>query len=397
MPGPLEGIKVIDVSAVVSGPLAAMILGDQGADVIKVEPPVTGEVMRLPNFERGGLTSLYINCNRSKRGVALDLSKPEGVEVMYELVKDADVFIQNWRPGAADRLGLGEEKLREINPDLIYCSISGFGPTGPYSNRRVYDPIIQGLTGHPAIQMSQDIPIPDLVRHIVADKSTSYTAAQAITAALFVRDRGAGGQHIEIPMIDASLAFFWPDGMIRHTLENTSELPGNSLYETYRLWHTQDGQIIYFTASQVEHEGLFRALGHPEWLDDPRFATTEARMVPENAEALGGLIDEALRASTTEELLEKMLENDVPSGRVLVLEEIFDDPQIKHNASILEFNHPSAGRYHQAKPAARFHKTPQDPMKRMPPLLGEHTEEVLLEKGVSAERIAQLREKGIVP
>ena len=397
MPGPLEGIKVIDVSAVVSGPLAAMILGDQGADVIKVEPPVTGEVMRLPNFERGGLTSLYINCNRSKRGVALDLSKPEGVEVMYELVKDADVFIQNWRPGAADRLGLGEEKLREINPDLIYCSISGFGPTGPYSNRRVYDPIIQGLTGHPAIQMSQDFPIPDLVRHIVADKSTSYTAAQAITAALFVRDRGAGGQHIEIPMIDASLAFFWPDGMIRHTLENTSELPGNSLYETYRLWHTQDGQIIYFTASQVEHEGLFRALGHPEWLDDPRFATTEARMVPENAEALGGLIDEALRASTTEELLEKMLENDVPSGRVLVLEEIFDDPQIKHNASILEFNHPSAGRYHQAKPAARFHKTPQDPMKRMPPLLGEHTEEVLLEKGVSAERIAQLREKGIVP
>ena len=397
MPGPLEGIKVIDVSAVVSGPLAAMILGDQGADVIKVEPPVTGEVMRLPNFERGGLTSLYINCNRSKRGVALDLSKPEGVEVMYELVKDADVFIQNWRPGAADRLGLGEEKLREINPDLIYCSISGFGPTGPYSNRRVYDPIIQGLTGHPAIQMSQDFPIPDLVRHIVADKSTSYTAAQAITAALFARDRGAGGQHIEIPMIDASLAFFWPDGMIRHTLENTSELPGNSLYETYRLWHTQDGQIIYFTASQVEHEGLFRALGHPEWIEDPRFATTEARMVPEHAEALGGLIDEALRASTTEELLEKMLENDVPSGRVLGLEEIFDDPQIKHNASILEFNHPSAGRYHQAKPAARFHKTPQDPTKRMPPLLGEHTEEVLLEKGVSAERIAQLREKGIVP
>ena len=198
-------------------------------------------------------------------------------------------------------------------------------------------------------------------------------------------------------MIDASLAFFWPDGMIRHTLENTNELPGNSLYETYRLWHTQDGQIIYFTASQVEHEGLFRALGHPEWLDDPRFATTEARMVPEHAEALGGLIDEALRASTTEELLEKMLDNDVPSGRVLGLEEIFDDPQIKHNESILEFNHPSAGRYHQAKPAARFHKTPQDPMKRMPPLLGEHTEEVLLEKGVSAERIAKLREKGIVP
>jgi crotonobetainyl-CoA:carnitine CoA-transferase CaiB-like acyl-CoA transferase len=393
--GPLEGIKVIDVSAVVSGPLAAMILGDQGADVLKVEPPKIGEVVRLPNFERGGLTSLFINCNRNKRGVTLDLSKPEGIDIMHRLIEETDVFIQNWRPGAAERMGLGAETLRRINPNLIYCSISGFGATGPYSDQRVYDPIIQGLTGHAGIQMSPDFPIPDLVRNIVADKSTSYTAAQAITAALFARDRGAGGQLIEVPMIDASLAFFWPDGMIKHTLEDSADLLGKSLYETYRLWHTQDGQIIYFVASQVEHEGLFRALDHPEWIDDPRFATTEARMDPENAEVLGGLLDEAIRSFTTKALLQKMNENEVPNGRVLSLEEVFDDPQIQHNGSILEFDHPSAGKYRQAKPAARFSGTPQDPQRRMPPLLGEHTEEVLAELGLSKEEITTLRNKAV--
>jgi crotonobetainyl-CoA:carnitine CoA-transferase CaiB-like acyl-CoA transferase len=393
--GPLEGIKVIDVSAVVSGPLAAMILGDQGADVLKVEPPKIGEVVRLPNFERGGLTSLFINCNRNKRGVTLDLSKPEGIDIMHRLIEETDVFIQNWRPGAAERMGLGAETLQRINPNLIYCSISGFGATGPYSDQRVYDPIIQGLTGHAGIQMSPDFPIPDLVRNIVADKSTSYTAAQAITAALFARDRGAGGQLIEVPMIDASLAFFWPDGMIKHTLEDSADLLGKSLYETYRLWHTQDGQIIYFVASQVEHEGLFRALDHPEWIDDPRFATTEARMDPENAEVLGGLLDEAIRSFTTKALLQKMNENEVPNGRVLSLEEVFDDPQIQHNGSILEFDHPSAGKYRQAKPAARFSGTPQDPQRRMPPLLGEHTEEVLAELGLSEEEITTLRNKAV--
>ncbi len=395
MTGPLEGLKVIDVSAVVSGPLAAMILGDQGADVLKVEPPKIGEVVRLPNFERGGLTSLFINCNRNKRGVTLDLSKPEGIDIMHRLIEETDVFIQNWRPGAAERMGLGAETLRRINPNLIYCSISGFGATGPYSDQRVYDPIIQGLTGHAGIQMSPDFPIPDLVRNIVADKSTSYTAAQAITAALFARDRGAGGQLIEVPMIDASLAFFWPDGMIKHTLEDSADLLGKSLYETYRLWHTQDGQIIYFVASQVEHEGLFRALDHPEWIDDPRFATTEARMDPENAEVLGGLLDEAIRSFTTKTLLQKMNENEVPNGRVLSLEEVFDDPQIQHNGSILEFDHPSAGKYRQAKPAARFSGTPQDPQRRMPPLLGEHTEEVLAELGLSKEEITTLRNKAV--
>ncbi len=205
-----------------------MMLGDQGADVIKVEP-LGGELVRQPMFERGGLSSLFMNCNRNKRSVSVDISKPEGVEIVQRLVAEADVFIQNWRPGAADRNGLGEVDMRKLNPDLIYCSISGFGSSGAYAERRVYDPIIQGLTGYTAVQASPELPIRDLVRNIVADKSSAYTAAQAIAAALFARQRGAGGQLIEVPMIDASLAFFWPDGMMRQTFTgDDAPSPNNS-------------------------------------------------------------------------------------------------------------------------------------------------------------------------
>ena len=396
MPGPLDGIKVVDVSAVVSGPLAAMMLGDQGADVIKIEP-LGGELVRQPMFERGGLSSMFMNCNRNKRSVSVDISKPEGVKIVQRLAAEADVFIQNWRPGAADRNGLGEVDLRKLNPDLIYCSISGFGSSGAYAQRRVYDPIIQGLTGYTAVQESPELPIRDLVRNIVADKSSAYTAAQAITAALFARQRGAGGQLIEVPMIDASLAFFWPDGMMRQTFTGNDAPDGTTLYEVYRLWHTKDGQITYFAASQVEYEGLFRALGHPEWLEDERFATVESRLVGKNIEALGALIDDALRAMTTAEVLERMVENDVPSGPVLELEEVFDDPQLAHNGSIMEMEHPTAGTYRQARPAARFHATPQEPERRMPPLLGEHTREVLArELSMDAQELDALQSDGVI-
>ena len=264
MSGPLDGIKILDASAIVSGPLATMLLADQGADVIKLEPTDVGDTLRLSPFARGGMTSFYANCNRNKRAIAVNLASEDGLAIALKLVAESDVFVQNWRPGAADRLGLGEEALRRINPDLIYCSISGYGPDGPYSQRRVYDPIIQGLSGHTAVQVNPEVPIPDLVRNIVADKSSAYTAAQAITAALFARERGAGGQHIDIPMIDASLAFFWPDGMLAHTFAGDDKPSGLALYQVYKLSQTSDGHLIYFAATDKEMHGLFRALGHPE-------------------------------------------------------------------------------------------------------------------------------------
>jgi crotonobetainyl-CoA:carnitine CoA-transferase CaiB-like acyl-CoA transferase len=397
MAGPLEGIKVVDASAVVSGPLCTMMLADQGAEVVKIEPHGLGDTLRLPNFARGGLSAFFANANRGKRSIVLDLSKKEGREVVHKLVKDADVFVQNWRPGAVDRLGLSEPELRAINPDLIYCSISGFGSDGPYAQRRVYDPIIQGISGHTGVQINPEFPMRDLVRNIVSDKSSSYTAAQAITAALFARERGAGGQHIEVPMLDASLAFFWCDGMIAHTFAGEDAPPGRALYEMYRLSETADGHLIYFAATDVEFHGLFRAVGHPEWVDDPRYATGEGRADPANIESLGEMLANAIRAVPTAELLERMVEEDVPVGPVLSLDEVFDDPQIRHNEAILEFEHPTAGRFRQARPAARFDKTPQDPHRRMPPLHGEHTEEVLRELGYSDAALDRMKKEALIP
>lgn len=396
MPGPLAGIKVVDVSQIVSGPLAVMVLADQGADVVKVEQPGYGEITRLGPFWRGGLSALFANVNRGKRSVVLDLTKDKGREILVRLVKEADVFVQNWRPGAAERLGLGYEDLCKVNPGLVYCSISGYGDSGPYSDRRVYDPIIQGITGHVAIQLNPDVPIPDLIRNVVVDKATSLTAAQAITAALFARERGAGGQHINVPMIDVSVFLFWPDGMMKHTFIGEAEREGPALYDVYRIWPTADGHLIYFAGSESEFHGLFRALGHPEWCDDPRFNLLGLSANPEAREELGGKIGDAIAKFPTKELVQRMAEEQVPVGPVNSIEDMLVDPQIVHNECVFEWEHPSAGNMRQARPAARFSKTPQQAV-RMPPLHGEHTTEVLGELGFDDAAQAALREEGVIP
>ncbi|MGH0030832.1 MAG: CaiB/BaiF CoA transferase family protein [Myxococcota bacterium] len=394
MPGPLEGVKVVDVSAVVSGPLAAMILADQGASVVKIEPLGLGDIMRQNLNQRGGMTSFFANCNRGKRSVAVDLKQERGVALVKELVRDADVFIQNWRPGAAERLGLGEDALRALNPGLVYTSVSGYGPSGPYHDRPVYDPIIQGLTGHVAIQESPDFPIKDLVRNIVADKSSAYTAAQAITAALFARERGAGGQNIHVPMIDASLAFFWPDGMMKHTLLGDGVQNPGALYEVYRIWPTADGHLIYFAASPKELQALYRALGHPEWSEDERFIVP-GYLLPENREMVGRLIMGEIEKRTTADLVQAMVKEGVPVGPVHSIESMLEDPQITHNDRVYEEEHPAYGRFRGVKPAARFSATPQQ-AGAAPPLLGEHTDEVLAELGYDADATRKLREAGVV-
>ena len=396
MPGPLDGIVVLDISAVLSGPLATMMLADQGADVIKIESPGIGDIMRIGLHRRAGMAAFFANANRGKRSIVLDLHREKGRGILRDMARDADVFVQNYRPGAVERLGLGAADLHALNPDLIYVSISGYGDSGPYRDRRVYDPIIQGLSGHVAVQQNPEVPIRDLVRNVVSDKASAYTAAQAITAALFARERGAGGQHVRVPMLDASLAFFWPDGMMRHTLLGDEIVGGPTLYEIYRLWETADGHLIYFAASDSEFHGLFRAVGHPEWCEDERFATTRSRAVPENFATLGELLLEEIRRWKTDDLLERMVAEQVPVGPVLSLEEIFEDPQIQHNEAIFEADHPVYGRYRQSRPAARFDRTPLAST-RMPPLHGEHTQEILEELGYDAAARAQLQSDGVIP
>jgi len=393
MPGPLAGIRVVDVSAILAGPLATMMLADQGADVIKVEPHGIGDLLRLSPFRRAGMGAFFANGNRGKRSLVVDLTKPDGREILLDLVKDADVFVQNFRPGAVERLGIAEEDLRKVRSDLVYVSISGYGESGPYRDRRVYDPILQALTGHVAIQKNPDVPIPDLIRHVVVDKASAYTAAQAITAALFARERGAGGQHVRVAMIDVALAFLWPDGMMKQTMLGDDVAPGPTLYEMYRLTETADGHLVYFTASDSEFHGLLRALGRPELCDDPRFALWERA---KHAEILGQILYDEFKKWPTAEILARMLEEDVPAGPVNTLDDALEDPQILHNESVLELEHPVAGRIRQAKPAARFDKTATEPS-LPPPLHGEHTDEILAELGYDEAKREALRAAGVIP
>jgi crotonobetainyl-CoA:carnitine CoA-transferase CaiB-like acyl-CoA transferase len=249
----MTGIRILDLSQVVAGPLATQMLSEQGADVVKVEP-LAGELLRLGR--RGGFPPLFANDNRGKRSIALDAQEEAGRAIVLELAEDADVFVENFRPGVADRLGLGEDAVRQVAPDIVYVSITGFGPTGPYSDRACLDPVIQGLTGMVTGQRSHELPFPDLIRTLVADKTTAYTAAQAITAALFARERGAGGQHIELSMLNATLAWFWPDGMSDHTALDDEARPRRAS-DGYKLTDTSDGQIIYFVTSTDQILGIW--------------------------------------------------------------------------------------------------------------------------------------------
>jgi crotonobetainyl-CoA:carnitine CoA-transferase CaiB-like acyl-CoA transferase len=394
--GPLQGIKVLDLSAVISGPFCCQILADQGADVVKVEPHGIGDLTRIGGFRVGTISAMYSTSNRGKRSVALDLSHPEGVAALKRLAADADVVVQNFRPGAVERMGIGAADLHAVNPRLIYVSISGFGPDGPYSNWRVYDPIVQCITGVVSTQMSQEYPVPDLVRTLICDKSTATTAAQAITAALFARERGqASGQHLVIPMLDAALYWLWPDTFNGHTITGDHAVAGPLLYKIYRIQPTSDGSIVYFSASDVEFRGLCRALGHPEWFDDPRFDTPQKRQTSANFEALGALLDDAFRSMTTEDLMVRLRAEQVPSAQVGDLDSVFEDPQVLHNEVVHSWEHPSAGPMRHAKPPVRFSTTQHTPLWSVDEL-GQSTESVLSEYGYDDAALDALRTAGVI-
>jgi crotonobetainyl-CoA:carnitine CoA-transferase CaiB-like acyl-CoA transferase len=398
--GPLEGIRVVDLSQVISGPWATMLLADQGAEVVKVEPSVGGEVLRpLPNFGRGGINSLIANNNRGKLGLAIDLRSPRGLATLRRLIDTADVVVANFRPGVAERLGLAPEALRATNPGLVTCAITGFGPDGPWAQRPVYDPIIQAMSGHVAVQVNPDIPFPDMVRSTVCDKATALMAAQAVTAALVARGRTGEGQHVEVCMLDAAIAFFWPDGMMSQTVlpaEGWDDPPvGPTMAAAYRLTGCADGHLVYWVVQDSDMWNLARALGHPEWEHDPRWADAEARRVPEHWAAFGAAIAAAFESLPVEEAIDRLQAHDVPVGPVLSLEDLPQHEQVVHNGIVVEWVHPTAGPLRQAGPAARFSGTPAEPRMCIP-LHGGDTDAVLRSAGLTDDEIAGLHADGVV-
>lgn len=396
MPGPLDGVRVLDLSAIISGPFCCQMLADQGAEVIKIEPRVIGDLTRVAGFRVGTISSLFGSVNRGKRSVSLDLSRPEGVDVVKRLAATADVVVQNFRPGAVERMGIGPADLQAGNPDLIYVSISGFGPTGPYSAWRVYDPIIQCVTGVVSTQQSQDIPIPDLVRTLICDKATAQTAAQAITAALFARATGkARGQHLVVPMLDSSMYWLWPDTFMSQSFVSDHVTPGVTLSQVYRVQPTADGHLVYFAASDAETRGLCNALGIGHLMDDPRFATPQARQTGGNFEALGEILNNAFLEQRTDEILKKLHEHEVPAASVNDLTSVFTDPQVVHNDIVHTWEHGTVGTVRQARPPVRWSETAHEPVWALDEL-GQSTVDVLSANGWDADGIEALRTAGVI-
>jgi crotonobetainyl-CoA:carnitine CoA-transferase CaiB-like acyl-CoA transferase len=387
---PLAGFVVVDLTTNMSGPLATMMLADQGADVIKVEP-LSGDIIRGVGTGAGGMSGYFANLNRAKRSIAVDLAGPKGREVVLRLSAGADVFVQNFRPGVVERLGLGYDDVKRRNPRLVYASISGFGDRGPLATSPAYDHVVQAVSGFAALQ-SEGVEQPAMVRQGVVDKATAYSTAQAITAGLLARTRTDGGLgcRIDVSMLDVALAFLWPDGMMNHTLLAPEKvLPPVS--RSFRLTPTADGFVSMVTLTSEQWTRLVDAVTDGD--DGADLTDTSERM------AGGGAVMRLVRAKvatmTTAEVIRRLGEADVPCAPLLALDELWEHEQTAAVGTIRQFDHAVMGPIRQPRPAPLFDGEEQ-PVAPWAPTIGQHTSEILREAGWSDEEIKQLRADGVI-
>ncbi len=396
MGGPLAGVRVVDCSAVISGPLCTQLMAEQGADVIKVEPIVIGDVTRPMGTQRNGVSAIFAAVNRGKRSLAIDLTEPQGLAAFKQLLKTADVFVQNFRPGAAERMGIGVEALRSEAPDVIYVSITGFGPDGPYAQKKVYDPLIQAASGIAWAQGQRPDGSgePQLVRAIVCDKVTALMTSQAIAAALFDRARGGPARHVEVSMLDASIAFHWSDMMWNHSfLGEDGVVRTADLASMFRISATRDGAIVMVAGQDAEFRGVCDAFDSPERRDDPRFQDLLSRM--HHIVEIIDWTDSEIALRTTAEVCALLDAHEVPCAPVNTLPELHLDRQIEHCGSIVELEEREGGAMRAPRPAAGF----SGAKRRIPghaPRLGEQSREVLSDAGLSADAIDALVTAGVV-
>ena len=391
--GPLSGVRVVDLTTIVSGPVATMMLADQGADVIKVEPPGGEQMRQLGTPQPAGMTGIFLSCNRSKRSICVDLKSKKGKEIIRKLVKTADVFVQNFRPGAASRIGLGEDDVRRIKEDIVYVSISGFGEKGPYSEQRVYDPVIQALSGLTDIQADQETGVPKMVRTIIPDKTTSVTAAQAITAALFYRERAKKGQHIKLAMLDTMIAYLWPEAMSVLSFVGNEGDPKKGSLGLDLVFKTRDRYITAGAISDSEWQGMCRVFKREDLISDERFSTARARAMhrPERLE----IMSQEIGKWDSEELLSRFREEQVPSAPILDRKELLDDPQVKENDIIQIFDGGHLGSIRQPRPAAQFGLTPST-VRSMAPRLGQDNKDILEELGYDLSDIENFQDEQVI-
>ena len=370
---PLQGIKILELSSIVTASLATMILCDQGAEVIKVEPTGSGDSMRYLGTQKGGFSAIFANCNRGKQSLNLDLKDKEEVKILLELVKEADVFISNYRPGVNERLGLGLDVLRDINPHIIYVSISGFGESGPLSTAPAYDHVIQGMSGATSIQSNGDEPA--YMKTLICDKITGYTACQALTAALFKRERTGETSHITLSMLDSAIFFLWPDGMMNHTLLDEDVKTAPPLSSSYTsLIPAKDGFFTIAAMTDGQWFGIFNAIGKPEFKTDPRFENASAR-----SQNMTELLQESLfrfHDYTVDEAINALRDNDVPCSPYVPRDEVINQPQVIASNTIFQMNSPHQGKMNAVSHPAIFDGNRMEVTKTAP-ALGEHRDKII--------------------
>lgn len=392
--GPMEGIRVLDFSIALTGPYAGALMADQGADVIKIERPGIGDIARWVGVAVNGMSSLYLVCNRGKRSVALDITTPEGADIARRLAAEADVVIQNFRPGVMDRLGLGYDDVRALNPEIVYASLSGFGSEGPYRDRSAYDTVIQAYAGFASNQADPDDGVPVFLRQTAADKVTSLFASQAIAAALFARARGKGGQHVEVSMTDAVTSFLWADSAANEVLLESDHSQHSSFVAGFRPFRFTDGWGICTPTSDHDFAGMCRGLG-VEGYDDPRIATIAERI--RHRDVLEPIMDMCYAKAanmTMAEVKERWEAERVPFAMILSPEELTRDEHAVAIGLFEEADHHVVGRTRMPRHPILFGGTPAK-LGGGSPALGEHTDEVLAELGL-ADRIADLRAADVV-
>ena len=390
----MDGIRIVDLSIALTGPYAAALLADQGADVIKVERPGIGDIARWVGVMVNGMSSLYLVCNRGKRSIAVDLTTEDGAAIVRDLAARSDVVLQNFRPGVMDRHGLGYDDIKALNPEVVYCSLSGFGASGPYRDKSAYDTVIQAYAGLASNQADPADGVPVFLRQTAADKVTSLYASQAITAALFARARGNGGQHVELSMMDAVVSFLWADSAANEVLLASDHTQHSSFVAGFRPFRFTDGWGIVTPTSDSDFAGMCKAFD-VEGYDDPRVSSIRERIKHRHLTEV--IMDSCYATAanlTSDEAMARLNAERVPCSLVIAPADLPNDEHAAAIGLFVERDHPVVGPTRIPRHPARFSAAPAE-LGAPAPQLGEHTDEVLAELGL-AGRIDELRARGVV-